>query len=54
MIWLEICWIKFYIFELFIDYEDEDSGSKQYSNRENQFEILGEIVGGSTAVWNGK
>ena len=34
----------------FLDYED-DSCSEEYSNRENQFELFGDIVGrNSTAV----
>ena len=50
-----ICWIKLHVFALFVDYEDDDSCSKEYSNRENQFEVFGYIAGrNSTSVWNGK
>ena len=33
----------------FVDYED-NSCSKEYSNRENQFELYGDIEGRNTAV----
>ena len=54
LIGLRMCWIKLHVFASFVDYEDDDSSSKEYSNRENQFELFGDIVGHNTAVWNGK
>ena len=55
LIKLKIYWIKLHVFASFVDYKDNESCSNAYSNRKNQFESFGKIVGhNSTAVWNGK
>ena len=55
LIWLKICWIKSHVFASFVDYKDDDSCSNECSNRENQFELFGNILGrNSTTVWNSK
>ena len=46
LFWLEI----WNIFASFVDCED-DNYSKEYLNREKQFETFGDIVGHNTKVW---